>query len=110
MWSPAPGQSWQWQLSGTIEAHARRLSVGLKNDLDQVGELLGTFDWALDESCVQYSECALLSPFVAANKAVFSVEYGAASKAATVCPVTKALGFSTLIKNLNLDAWRVACP
>lgn len=93
------------------EAHARGLSVGLKNDIDQLGDLVGDFDWALNEECVAYSECGGYSiSFIAANKAVFHVEYGAASLANTVCPVTKPLRFSTLIKKLALDAWRVACP
>jgi hypothetical protein len=92
------------------EAHARGLSVGLKNDLDQVEALLPDFDWALNESCLQYDECKALSPFITAGKAVFHVEYGAESLAQTVCPKTKPLHFSTLIKKQALDAWRVACP
>lgn len=39
------------------EAHARALSVGLKNDLDQLGELVSHFDWALNEECFTYDEC-----------------------------------------------------
>jgi hypothetical protein len=89
-------------------AHARGLSVGLKNDLDQVTDLVSAFDWALDEECFQYSECNLLVPFVQAGKAVFNVEYSLPP--ATVCPEAKALDFSTLIKDLNLDAQRQACP
>jgi len=92
------------------EAHARGLSVGLKNDLDQVGDLLASFDWALNEECYQYSECSVLSPFITAGKAVFHVEYGDASLANTVCPTTTALQFSTLIKDLDLTAFRVTCP
>jgi hypothetical protein len=92
------------------EARSRGLSVGLKNDLDQVSALLGDFDWALDEQCLEFDECDLLVPFIKAGKAVFHVEYGTEAKAPTVCPKTKPLGFSTLIKKLNLDAWRVACP
>lgn len=92
------------------EAHVLGLSIGLKNDLDQVAELVSDFDWALVEECVVHGECAALAPFTTANKAVFHVEYGAGSLATTVCPETHALGFSTLIKNLELDAWRVACP
>jgi hypothetical protein len=92
------------------EAHARQLSIGLKNDLDQVPDLLSHFDWALDEECVAWGECARLSPFIQAGKAVFHVEYGDASLATTVCPATSPLGFSTLIKNLDLDAPRTACP
>ncbi len=90
-------------------AHARNLSVGLKNDLDQIGDLLSQFDWALDEECFTYDECDLLTPFIDAGKAVFQVEYGAASLADTICPQANLLDFDTLIKNLDLDAWRVAC-
>ena len=38
-------------------AHARGLSIGLKNDLDQVAALEPDFDWALNEQCFQYDEC-----------------------------------------------------
>jgi hypothetical protein len=90
-------------------AHARNLSVGLKNDVDQVASLVGSFDWALNEECFKFNECSTLAPFISANKAVFQVEYGASSLATTVCPKANAANFDTLIKNLNLDAWRVAC-
>lgn len=90
------------------EAHKRGLSVGLKNDLDQVKQLQPLFDWALDEECLQYNECNLLTPFITAGKAVFHVEYKPATKA-QVCPKVSSLKFSTLIKNLNLDAWFDAC-
>ena len=92
------------------EAHGRGLSVGLKNDLDQVVELEPAFDWALNEECVDWDECEALMPFIDAGKAVFHVEYGEASLATNVCAETVPLGFSTLIKQSELDAWRVACP
>ena len=92
------------------EAHDRGLSIGLKNDLDQVSALVQDFDWALNEQCLEWDECDALLPFINANKAVFHVEYGNASLANTVCPKTAPLKFSTLIKKLDLDAWRVACP
>ncbi len=92
------------------EAHARGLSIGLKNDLAQIPALIDDFDWALNEQCFEYDECTTLSPFITAGKAVFNVEYGAASVASSVCPRADALGFDTLIKRLELDAWRVACP
>lgn len=91
------------------EAHARGLSVGLKNDLEQVDALEPDFDWALNEECFQWDECELLEPFLAAGKAVFQVEYGAASLADEICPQANALDFDTLIKRLELDAWRVPC-
>jgi endo-alpha-1,4-polygalactosaminidase (GH114 family) len=95
-------------------AHARNLSVGLKNDLEQIDALLDDFDWALDEECVSYDECELLSPFIAAGKAVFHVEYvddpaDGPALADSVCPATFRLGFSSLIKTWDLDAWRLDC-
>jgi len=91
------------------EAHARGLSVGLKNDLDQVNQLFADFDWALNEECFKYDECDALLPFIRAGKAVFQVEYGNASLAERICPQANALNFDTLIKKLELDAWRVPC-
>jgi hypothetical protein len=90
-------------------AHARGLSVALKNDLDQVTDLVTTFDFALNEQCFQYSECDKLTPFIQANKAVLEVEYGADSLATSVCPQANARNFDTLITDLNLTARRVAC-
>jgi hypothetical protein len=89
------------------QAHARGLSVGLKNDLDQVGDLLPYFDWALNEECFSYDECDLLLPFVGADKAVFGVEYELAP--AKFCPQANAMNYSFLKKNWDLDAWRIDC-
>jgi hypothetical protein len=97
------------------EAHARSLSVGLKNALELVPDLVSQFDWALNEECLSYSECNLLKPFLSANKAVFHVEYvdqqsQGAAKQSSVCGNSTIKGFSTLIKTWDLDAWRLACP
>lgn len=46
------------------EAHKRDLSIGLKNDLDQIADLVTHFDWALNEECWQYDECDALLPFI----------------------------------------------
>ena len=93
------------------EAHARGLSIGLKNDMDQVAALVDDFDWALNEECYAYEECGVYEDtFIAKGKAVFHAEYVAASKLASVCAVTKPLQLSTLIKHLDLDAWQKACP
>src|SRR5262249_13554995 len=81
------------------QAPARTLSVGLKNDPNQVPSLIGDFDWELDEECLQFSECDAFAPFIAANKAVFHVEYSDVTNAATVCPLVRPLRFSTLIKH-----------
>jgi hypothetical protein len=89
------------------QAHTRGLSIGLKNDLGQVPELLDWFDWALNEQCFQYQECETLLPFVQQGKAVFGVEYE--GEADNFCPQANALNFDWLKKNLDLDAWRLAC-
>lgn len=89
------------------EAHARKLSIGLKNDIDQVKTLVSHFDFAINEQCFQYNECDLLKPFVAAGKAVFGVEYKGLTT--TFCPKANTLNFDWLLKNLDLDAYRVPC-
>jgi hypothetical protein len=94
------------------EAHARGMAYALKNDLDEVTQLLPSVDFAVNEECFQYSECDLLKPFVAAGKAVFQVEYTAGTLSqtgATVCPQANALDFDTLIKHIELDAPRFSC-
>jgi hypothetical protein len=89
--------------------HALGMAVALKNDTGQVTQLEPSFDFALDEQCFQYSECSTLMPFIKAGKAVFEVEYGDAGLATTVCPQANTDRFDTLVKDLNLDAWRVSC-
>lgn len=89
------------------EAHERGLSVGLKNDLDQVLDLVDDFDWALNEQCWEFAECDLLAPFVARGKAVFGVEYE--GEPAAFCPPLNALDYSWLKKNIQLDALSLDC-
>ncbi|MCW2985307.1 MAG: endo alpha,4 polygalactosaminidase, partial [Conexibacter sp.] len=88
-------------------AHARGLSVGLKNDLDQAATLQPDFDWALNEQCYQYGECSALQPFAKAGKAVFIAEYDVDPSA--FCAQAAASGYSAIRKHLALDAWRQAC-
>lgn len=84
------------------EAHRRGLAVGLKNDLDQIPDLLPFFDFAINEQCFQYQESDALKPFIAAGKAVFEVEYNL--KLSKFSAKAKALRFSSIRKNLKLDA------
>ncbi|MEU6421859.1 endo alpha-1,4 polygalactosaminidase [Streptomyces spiralis] len=88
-------------------AHDRGMAVGLKNDLDQIPQLVGDFDFAVDEQCAQYRECAKLEPFVAAGKAVFHVEYELPT--GRFCAQSRRLGLSSLLKKYELGAWRRAC-
>ncbi|KAK3086445.1 hypothetical protein FSP39_018481 [Pinctada imbricata] len=97
------------------EAHKRGLSVGLKNDVDQISQLVHYFDWALNEECVEYNECNKYKPFIDAGKAVFHVEYvdktsQGHSKQQSVCHSShRPKQFRTLIKQWDLDAWRLTC-
>ena len=43
-------------------AHDRGLSVALKNDVEQVAELVGDFDFTVNEECAAFAECAALTP------------------------------------------------
>ncbi|GKQ41991.1 endo alpha-1,4 polygalactosaminidase [Streptomyces sp. A012304] len=88
-------------------AHARGLSVGLKNDLPQIPQLLDHFDFAVNEECAQYGECEELSPFIAAGKAVFHVEY--AVPTAEFCAESRRLKLSSMLKKPELGVWREAC-
>ncbi|MFF2961185.1 endo alpha-1,4 polygalactosaminidase [Streptomyces sp. NPDC057963] len=89
-------------------AHRHGLAVGLKNDLDQIPELVPDFDFAVNEQCAQYQECEALTPFVKAGKAVFHVEYEL--PVARFCAASQRLGLSSLRKKYELGVWRQACP
>jgi len=88
-------------------AHARGLAIGLKNDLDQIPQLLPDFDWALNEECFSYDECDKLLPFVAAGKPVFVIEYDLDPQ--DFCPQAQQLGFNAQHKRLALDAYAADC-
>lgn len=88
-------------------AHSLGLAVGLKGDPEQASALVADFDYAINEQCVEFGECGLLRPFIAAGKPVFHVEYDLAP--AEFCPVTEPLHFSSMRKHLDLDAWRQPC-
>ncbi|MFH1531831.1 MAG: endo alpha-1,4 polygalactosaminidase [Pseudomonadota bacterium] len=88
-------------------AHARNLSVGLKNDLSQIPALVGFFDWALNEQCFQYHECNAILPFVDAGKAVFGVEYEL--DAEDFCDDANGMNFDWLVMTYDLDGGRESC-
>jgi hypothetical protein len=88
-------------------AHRRGLSAGLKNALSQVETLLPLFEFAINEQCFEFAECARLLPFVSAGKAVFNAEYNL--EQAQFCPLAKSMRLSSIKKRVGLDAWRVAC-
>lgn len=98
------------------EARKRGLSVGLKNDLEQVIELEPYFDFAVNEQCHEYNECESLQVFINANKPVFNAEYNEKYTQNTngardsMCQDAMALKIQTLVLPLNLDgSFRISC-
>lgn len=97
------------------EAHARNLTIGLKNDLDQIVDLVDDFDFAVNEQCSEFSECDLLTPFIKKGKAVLIAEYKNtyitnSNARATLCSTATSSQFSTLVLALDLDdSLRFSC-
>jgi hypothetical protein len=93
------------------EAHQRGLSIGLKNDPEQVADLLPYFDWALTEDCFDQGWCDQMMPFIAAGKAVFAAEYTDTGMTTDrFCAEAKDKQFSAILKQRDLGAWRETCP
>ena len=90
-------------------AHARGLAIGLKNNIEQFDAIASAYDFAVNEECFEFDECAEYSDdFIDDDKAVFHIEY--AVNLTQICAVTQSLGLSTLKKSLDLDAPFQACP
>lgn len=83
-------------------AHAHGLSVALKNDVDQLVQLLPWFDYAVNEQCQQYSECGGYDLWIDAGRAVFQIEYSASLS--STCNAANAAGRSAIRKQLDLPA------
>lgn len=89
------------------EAHKRNLSIALKNDVDQVDDLVDYFDFTVNEECFEYNECSRLSPFKNQNKAILNAEY---NKDKSVCSSAHSRGMSTLLLDYELDdSYRYSC-
>lgn len=107
-----------WVMSNFLAdtAHARNLSVGLKNAGEIIPQVLGRMQWAVNEQRIQYGECDTWQRIVEAGKPVFYVEYSdgapnvAAQKVGGICGNVDAKGFETVLKEMGLDNWVEACP
>lgn len=92
------------------EAHARGLSIGLKNDPKQARDLAADFDWALTEDCFVEDWCADLAPFWEAGKPVLAIEYtDRITSLDPFCVQARRLGISPILKHRDLDAYREVC-
>ena len=97
-----------WWLAA--EAHARGLSIGLKNDPDQAKKLLDDFDWALTEDCFAEGWCGQMAPFVAAGKPVFAAEYTDNwGNDTSFCKQANRRDFNAILKHRDLDSFVVPC-
>lgn len=90
------------------EAHHKWLLIGLKNDLQQVKELVGYFDFAVNESCLDFNECHMLEPFFLYDKPILAISYKPKSKKA--CDDAKKFHLDLIFKNKKLDEKVEYCP
>jgi hypothetical protein len=101
-------------------AHSRNVSLGLKNAGDIIPRVINQMQWSVNEQCVQYDECSIYRAFIDAGKPVFHIEYPKGdnvnnsvavptSAKNEACGDSVTDGFSTIIKNMNLDDWIETC-
>jgi hypothetical protein len=99
-----------------MKARSLNLAIGLKNAGAIVPSVLPVVQFSVNEQCVQMDECTLFSSFVRAGKPVFHIEYPSEVKANFVSnfckdsgPAAGAVGFSTVLKKMDLDGWVQYC-
>jgi hypothetical protein len=97
-----------------IGAHSFGMAIGLKNSGEIVNATLPMMQWQVNEQCVEYGECETFQPFIEENKPVFHIEYPNDEKSFTTAELcgdgnASLEGFSTVLKNMDLDDYVVAC-
>jgi hypothetical protein len=91
-------------------AHDRGLSIGLKNDPEQMEELAGDFDFTMMEECLVSGWCEKALPFIKQDKPAYAVEYtDQIPSLSPYCGKADELGVFPLLKNRLLDAYRSTC-
>jgi hypothetical protein len=92
------------------KAHQRGLAIGQKNAPDQTKDLVEIYDFAITEDAFYYGWAKDMLPYIQANKPVFAAEYtDLPGDFGAFCLQSKELGFSTILKQRDLDAWMIAC-
>lgn len=115
------------------EARSHNMAIGLKNAAEIIDDVLDVVDFSVNEQCAQYGECATFAKFIKAGKPVFQIEYpndgsndnskkrsagqieeraalsSAATKTCQSMESSNLWGFSTVIKNMDLDGWVQYC-
>ncbi len=102
-----PATQLAYNIALATMAHDDGLSVALKNDGGQIPKLLPYFDYAINEQCFQYDECAYPKPgyraFVKAGKPVFEAEYRL--DPSTFCPKANRWNFNSILKARNFSLY-----
>jgi endo-alpha-1,4-polygalactosaminidase (GH114 family) len=93
------------------EAHARGLSIGLKNAEEMAPDVVADVDWMLTEDCYVDNWCQAASVFVENNKPVFMTEYEDLLPDFTpACELAKSLGYFAIWRDPGLaDGTYLAC-
>ncbi len=90
-------------------AHGIGLAIALHNTSQQINDLVGWFDFAIVEGCLEAGECVLYAPFQALGKPVFHVEYTGMTYEMHVCNAARDLRFNSIIKEREHDRNARAC-
>lgn len=93
-------------------AHERGVLFALKNDLEQVDELVDDVDLAVNEQCHEFDECDAYAPFRDRGKPVLNAEYATRflDDPDELCRMARTAGTSTLLLPVELDgSFRIAC-
>lgn len=102
------------------------LTLGLKNAGDIIPAILPLVQFSVNEQCIEHDECSTFQPFIAAGKPVFHIEYpdGAGNGDSLASGLRQdtlrkfcssngdaegSEGFSTVLKNMELDGWVEYC-
>lgn len=105
------------------EAHSRGMSIGLKNGGDIIGSVIEHMQWSVNEQCAEYDECDTYAAFTKVDKPVFHIEYSdgddgsnnklkarvTQNEKSKACDAAGTDKFSTVIKNMELNAWVEYC-
>ncbi|CAC5364296.1 unnamed protein product [Mytilus coruscus] len=96
------------------EAHGNDLAIGLMNDVLQLHELVGDFDFAINVSCMDYHECHKYKHFFYARKPVFHIQYVSSTtegqqKQQEICSsLERPRYMNTIIKHKMVN-WKLDC-
>ncbi|KAF2642390.1 hypothetical protein P280DRAFT_505829 [Massarina eburnea CBS 473.64] len=87
-------------------AATNNLSIGLKNAIEVIDDVVDSVQFAVNEQCHAFKECSSYEPFTTANKAVFNIEYGLDD-----CSDPTGVNLSTVVKSADetLDALGGQC-